>query len=79
MAQIDGQYEDAKNQQAFLEGRIQEIEKMLEMAQLIDEKAAHSSKEVRVGSTISTSTCESVDWLSERSRHSSGSFLVHSG
>ena len=56
MAQVDGQYEDAKNQQAFLEGRIQEIEKMLEMAQLIDEKAAHSSKEVRVGSTVSVRT-----------------------
>ncbi len=56
MAQVDGQYEDAKNQQAFLEGRIQEIEKMLEMAQLIDEKAAQSSKEVRVGSTVSVRT-----------------------
>ena len=27
--ETDGQYEEAKNQQAFLEGRIQEIEKML--------------------------------------------------
>ena len=51
-ARIDGQYEDAKNQQAFLEGRIQKIEKMLERAQLIDEDAAHHSKEVRVGSTV---------------------------
>lgn len=52
MAQIDGQYEEAKNQQAFLEGRIREIEKMLELAQVIDEEAAHHSKEVRVGSTV---------------------------
>ena len=52
MAQVDGQYEDAKNEQAFLEGRIQEIEKMLERAQVIDEQAAHDSKEVRVGSTV---------------------------
>ena len=51
-AQIDGQYEDAKNQQAFLEGRIQEIEKMLESAKLIDEQAAHKSKEVTIGSTV---------------------------
>ena len=51
-AQIDGQYEDAKNRQAFLEGRIQEVEKMLENAELIDEDAAHKSKEVRVGSTV---------------------------
>ena len=56
MAQVDGQYEDAKNQQAFLEGRIQEIEKMLEMAEIIDEKAARGSKEVRVGSTVSVRT-----------------------
>ena len=52
MAQVDGQYEEAKNQQAFLEGRIREIEKMLELAQVIDEEAAHQSKEVRVGSTV---------------------------
>ncbi len=51
-AQIDGQYEDAKNQQAFLEGRIREIEKMLETAELIDEQAAHKSKEVAIGSTV---------------------------
>ena len=51
-AQIDGQYEDAKNRQAFLEGRIQEIENMLENAEIIDEDAAHKSKEVRVGSTV---------------------------
>jgi transcription elongation factor GreA len=51
--QLDGQYEDAKNQQAFLEGRISEIERMLERAEVIDEQAAHKSKEVRVGSTVS--------------------------
>lgn len=51
--QLDGQYEDAKNQQAFLEGRISEIERMLERAEVIDEQAAQKSKEVRVGSTVS--------------------------
>lgn len=50
--QQDGQYEDAKNQQAFLEGRISEIERMLERATLIDERAAHRSKDVRIGSTV---------------------------
>lgn len=58
MAQIDGQYEEAKNQQAFLEGRIREIEKMLELAQIIDEEAAHLSKEVRVGSTVTIRNAE---------------------
>jgi transcription elongation factor GreA len=56
MTETDGQYEEAKNQQAFLEGRIQEIEKMLEMAEVIDEQAAHASKEVRIGSTVSLKT-----------------------
>ncbi len=54
--QQDGQYEDAKNQQAFLEGRISEIERMLERAVEIDEAAAHKSKEVRVGSTVTLKT-----------------------
>ncbi|MBM3140481.1 MAG: transcription elongation factor GreA [Chloroflexi bacterium] len=54
--QQDGQYEDAKNQQAFLEGRISEIERMLERAVVIDEEAAHKSKEVRVGSTVTLKT-----------------------
>jgi transcription elongation factor GreA len=52
MSQIDGQYEDAKNQQAFVEGRIIEIEKLLERATVIDEKAAHHSKVVQVGSNV---------------------------
>ena len=52
MAQVDGQYEEAKNQQAFLEGRILEIENMLERAQIIDEEAAHGSSEIRIGSTV---------------------------
>jgi transcription elongation factor GreA len=54
--QQDGQYEDAKNQQAFLEGRIAEVERMLERAALIDEEAAHQSKEVRVGSVVTLKT-----------------------
>ncbi len=52
MSQIDGQYEDAKNQQAFVEGRILEIEKLLERATVIDKKAAHHSKVVQVGSNV---------------------------
>jgi len=56
MTETDAQYEDAKNEQAFLEGRIQEIEKMLEMAEVIDEAAVEGSKEVRVGSTVTLRT-----------------------
>jgi transcription elongation factor GreA len=50
--QLDGQYEDAKNQQAFLEGRIVEIERILDNAEVIDEKAAHRSKQIRIGSKV---------------------------
>lgn len=51
-AEPDGQWEDAKNQQAFVEGRILELERLLERAEIIDEDAAHASKEVRVGSMV---------------------------
>lgn len=51
-AQIDGQYEDAKNRQAFLEGRILEIESLLDRAETIDEDAAHHSREIRIGSLV---------------------------
>jgi len=50
--QLDAQYEDAKNQQAFLEGRIAEIERTLDRAAIIDEESAHKSKTVQVGSTV---------------------------
>jgi len=50
--QLDGQYEDAKNQQAFLEGRIVEIERILDNAEIIDEKAAQRSKQIRIGSQV---------------------------
>ncbi len=51
--QLDAQYEDAKNEQAFLEGRISEIERILEHASIIDEALAAKSKTVQVGSTVS--------------------------
>jgi len=46
-----GEYEDAKNQQAHLEGRIREIKSILSRAQLIDEDNGHGN-EVRVGSKV---------------------------
>lgn len=46
-----GEYEDAKNHQAHLEGRIREIKNILSRAQLIDEENGKSS-EVRVGSKV---------------------------
>jgi transcription elongation factor GreA len=46
-----GEYEEAKNQQAFIEGRIREIKNTLSRAEMIDEENGNSS-EVRVGSSV---------------------------
>jgi transcription elongation factor GreA len=48
----NAEYEAAKNEQAFVEGRIQELEMILATARVIDEN--HKSKEglIQVGSTV---------------------------
>ena len=46
----NAEYEDAKNEQAFVEGRIQTLETMIKNAVLIDEK--HSTDHVQIGSTV---------------------------
>lgn len=48
----NSEYEEAKNEQAFVEGRIVELEKMIKNAQIIDEKKAHSAKKVQIGTTV---------------------------
>lgn len=48
-----GEYEDAKNSQAILEGRIREVDHMLSRAQIIEEEYLNGdAKEVRVGSSV---------------------------
>ena len=46
----NAEYEDAKNEQAFVEGRIQTLEALIKNATLIDEN--HSSDHVGIGSTV---------------------------
>ena len=46
----NAEYEDAKNQQAFLEGRIQTLEAIIKNATIIDEH--HSTEHVQIGSTV---------------------------
>jgi len=46
----NAEYEDAKNEQAFLEGRILTLEAMLRNAQIIDDRRA--SETVTLGSTV---------------------------
>jgi len=47
----NSEYEDAKNEQAFIEGRILTLEKMLRNARLIDEGEIHTDV-VSIGSTV---------------------------
>ncbi len=47
----NSEYEDAKNEQAFIEGRILTLEKMLRNARVIDEGEVHTDV-VSVGSTV---------------------------
>jgi len=46
----NAEYEDAKNEQAFVEGRIQTLEAMIKSASLIDEHG--STDHVQIGSTV---------------------------
>ena len=46
----NAEYEDAKNEQAFVEGRIQTLETMIKNAAIIDENT--SSDHVQIGSTV---------------------------
>jgi transcription elongation factor GreA len=46
----NAEYEDAKNEQAFVEGRIQSLETLIKNAIIIDEH--HSTDHVQIGSTV---------------------------
>ena len=48
--QYDAEYDDAKNEQAFVEGRIQTIEQMLRNAVLIDQDEARQTARIQLGS-----------------------------
>ncbi|MGC1377079.1 MAG: transcription elongation factor GreA [Anaerolineales bacterium] len=49
----NAEYEAAKNEQAFVEGRIQELEIILAAAHIIDEATAHNDPNlVQVGDTV---------------------------
>ena len=54
-SQNEGEYEEAKNEQAFIEGRIRTIEQILNNTELIDEKKAHQKDMVHLGATVTVS------------------------
>jgi transcription elongation factor GreA len=49
----NAEYEDAKNEQAFVEGRIQTLQALIKNATIIDEH--HSTDHVQIGSTVKVS------------------------
>jgi transcription elongation factor GreA len=57
-AQNNAEYEEAKNEQAFVEGRILTLEHLLQNVTVIDEAAAHASNRVQLGSTVSVDTSD---------------------
>ena len=48
----NSEYEDAKNEQAFVEGRIQELDLLLRNVELIDDSAQARPEVVVLGSTV---------------------------
>ena len=54
----DAEYEDAKNEQAMVEGRIQQLQALIQNAEIIDEDGAHKSKVVILGSTVKVKSAE---------------------
>lgn len=48
----NSEYEEAKNEQAFVEGRIFELEEKVKYAEVIDEKKKKTGKSVQLGSTV---------------------------
>ncbi|MEK9159155.1 MAG: transcription elongation factor GreA [Patescibacteria group bacterium] len=47
----NSEYEEAKNEQAFMEGRILELEGLIKIAKVVDEKQ-HSKKVIEIGAKV---------------------------
>jgi transcription elongation factor GreA len=57
-AQNNAEYEEAKNEQAFVEGRILTLEHLLQNATVIDEEAAHHASRVQIGSNVTVTAAD---------------------
>ena len=51
----NSEYEDAKNEQAFVEGRIRELDRLLRNVKVIDARAETRSRVVELGCTVEIS------------------------
>jgi transcription elongation factor GreA len=56
--QNNAEYEDAKNEQAMVEGRILQLQSLLQNATIIDSEGAQKSKSVTLGSNVKMKTAE---------------------
>ncbi|MHB8376953.1 MAG: transcription elongation factor GreA [Dehalococcoidia bacterium] len=56
--QNNAEYEDAKNEQAMVEGRILQLQALIQNAELIDEDGAAHSKQVILGSHVKVKSDE---------------------
>jgi transcription elongation factor GreA len=56
--QNNAEYEDAKNEQAMVEGRILQLQSLIQNASIIDQAGAHKSKLVMLGSVVKVKTGE---------------------
>lgn len=59
----NSEYDDARNEQAFVEGRIIQLENTLRNAKVIDDPGASSVGEIRLGATIRLKDLEYGDEL----------------
>ena len=55
----NAEYEDAKNEQAFVEGRIQQLEALIKNATIIDEN--HTTDHVQIGSTVAVESGDGAE------------------
>ncbi len=53
--QNNAEFDDAKNEQAFVEGRILTLDQMITDATIIDEEHAHHASKVEIGSLVTVS------------------------
>src|SRR5437016_8583143 len=76
----NSELEQAKNDQAFLEGRIMTLEQMIKNAQLIDEKARHDLVEVGSKVTVEAEGSKEQDVIvgSAEAAPSNGEIIIES-
>ncbi len=57
----NSEYEEAKNEQAFIEGRIIELEKMIDNAKIISDSVKSTDATVQIGTTVTVQNITDKD------------------